>query len=156
MKSFFNKKFTNYIIIYFKILIFLIGIFNILSDECEKSNPFRRSGGCSLQGCTDEEFQSNDCYVDNSIINTQWFNNIISISEIGFNYVDIVKASNGDLIIITNTDSSNEENKFKRNFYGIKNNGHKYYIGPETSEDSTFYQFTTNNVRAQGNIFPIK
>ena len=156
MKSFFKKEFTSYVFIYFKILIFLIGIFNISSDECDKSNPFRRSEGCSSQGCTDEEFNSNTCFVDNSIIYTQWFNNIIPISEIGFNYVDIVTASNGDLIVITNTDSSNEENKLKRNFYGIKNNGHKYYIGPEASEGSTFYQFTTNNIRAQGNIFPIK
>ena len=129
MKSFFKRNLTSCIITYLKINIFIIEIFNILSEECDKSIPFRRNGACSSQGCSEEEFQSNNCYIDNSIINTQYFNNIILISEIGFNFVDIVTTSNEDLIIITNTDSFDEENKFKRNFYGLKNNGHKYYIG---------------------------
>ena len=79
-----------------------------------------------------------NCYIDNSIINIQWFNNIIEISEIGFNYVDLYITSNEDLIIITNTDSSNEDNKFKWNFYGIKTDGHKYNIWPDTSKNSDF------------------
>ena len=156
MKSLFKKKLTKYNSIYLKVLIYLIVIFKILSEECEQSYPFRRNGNCESTGCTVEEFELGNCYIDNSIISTQWFNNIISISEIGFNYVDIVTTSNKDLIIITNTGSIDEENKYKRNFYGIKSDGHKYYIGPENYEETTFYQFTTNNIMAQGNIFSIK
>ena len=156
MKLLFKKKLLSYNNINLKSIILIIGIFNILSDECDVSNPFRRNGAYSSEVCTDEEINSGICYIDNTIINTQWFNNSICISEIGFNYADILTTSNDNLIIITNTDSSNEENKYKRNFYGIKQNGHKYIIGPDTSEYSPFYQFTTNNIRAQGNIFSIK
>ena len=86
---------------------------------------------------------------------TQWFNNIIEISKLGYKYVDIVTTSNGDLIIIASTGSTDEPNKYKRNIYKLKNDGHRYYVGNYTTEDN-FYEINAGTIREFGNIFSIK
>ena len=156
MGIFFAQKYRRYIILYLKYLILLLRIINIL--DCDSVHePILKDGSCSEGQCTDEEFKSEYCKIDNEIIKTQWLNNIIYITEEeGFNYVDIMSTSNEDLILISNTDSTVEENKFKRKFYGLKKNGRNYFIDSDNSKETPFYQFTANSTRAQGDIFSIK
>ena len=156
MGIFFAQKYRRYIILYLKYLILLLRIINIL--DCDSVHePILKDGSCSEGQCTDEEFKSEYCKIDNEIIKTQWLNNIIYITEEeGFNYVDIMSTSNEDLILISNTDSTVEQNQFKRKFYGLKKNGRYYFIKNDTSKETPFYQFTANSIRAQGDIFPIK
>ena len=156
MGIFFGKIYKRYFILYLEYLVLLLRIINILNCD-SVHEPILKEGSCSEGKCTDEEFKSEYCKIDNEIIKTQWFNNIIYITEEeGFNYVDIISTSNEDLIVISNTDSTNEENKFKRKFYGLKKNGRNYFINNDTSKETPFYQLTANNIRNQGDIFSIK
>ena len=155
MMLLFSKAINNYIFTYLKLLLIILRLINIFPLDCDIHYPIEKSNNCIAGQCTDEEFESEVCKINNEIIKTQWFNNIIKISDQGFNYADIVTTSNEDLIIITNTGSS-DENKFKRNFYGLKNNGRNYFIEENSLEETPFYQFTTNSERGQGDIFSIK
>ena len=101
-----NIKFFNII------FIFLIK-FAILRAECDKDNPFKRGEYCSSDFCRENE---DNCFIDNSIIKTQWLNKVFIFNTKNYRYGSIAINDNGDLII--------EYSYYKtRLFFGLKSNG---------------------------------
>ena len=84
----------------------------------DKNLPFL-SGGVCISSCSLEDLRNETCIIDNEIIKTQWINNIIYISENGFNYINIVTTQNNDLIIL----NSSYPNSNTRILYGITKEG---------------------------------
>ena len=104
----------------------LITISNINSEECEIDNPIIKDSECQMIYCPNSQYKDNTCVISNSIIKTQWLNNIILISESPSLYINQLINSNGDLIIMSNKYSS-------RIFYGIKSNGRPFFYSAENN-----------------------
>ena len=124
------KKIRNINFI-FRNCIFIYIFELILSTDCDYDKPILKNSNCIEGQCLSDEFQSNICKINNSLIKVQWFNKIIPVSSTNYTYVDIITMSNGDLII----ESSSYPAQLKRIFYGLKKNGRSYfsYKGKKTS-----------------------
>ena len=135
-----HKRFIN--IIY----IFLIKI-SISKAECDVDRPFKRSGSCSSNICQENE---DNCLIDNSIIKTQWLNNIFIFNDKNYRYGSIAINDNEDLII--------EYSYYKtRLFFGLKKNGDYYFNDKPTKiieieEEESFSRFYSNLIFVTDNI----
>ena len=109
-------------------IIFFFNLFFAFLKDCDKAEPILKENSCRLTYCEQSEFNTNICSINNTIIKTQWLNNIIRISEDYFRYINVVSNKNGDFFIETSpiTESS------KRIFYGLKTNGRLYFQNGET------------------------
>ena len=123
-----NKNLFYIMILYFQII-------HVFSDECERSTPIRIKGNCVLQYCTKEQYDSKECIIDNSIIKTQYPNNVIFFDEPKFRYFNFLNFTNGDMIF----QSSSFPGSNKRIFYGIKNNGRPYFTEESSTKETYFY-----------------
>ena len=111
------------------ILFFLSSnLFFVFLKDWNKTQPILKENNCQLIYCEQSKFNTNECSINNTIIKTQWLNNIIRISEDYFRYINVVSNKNGDFFIETSpiTESS------KRIFYGLKTNGRLYFQNGET------------------------
>ena len=81
---------------------------------------------------TETDFETWICSIKNSIIKSQWLNNIIFIGVQSFKYINFGEYSNGDMII-----EANSPTKGIRMFYGLKNNGRPLFT-IETKEASSY------------------
>ena len=124
---------------YISIFIFS-SLFDIILTECHLENPIMLSNGtCVSQYCSKEDFISNNCKINNSIIKIQWITNIIMVGERYFRYQNLAKFSNGDLIFETSPYSYFNS---KRIFYGLKKNGRFYFKNKTNEEMTSFYSLT--------------
>ena len=115
------------------ILFFLF--FHVVFNECDRDTPIRlNNGSCVMTYCSKEEYESKKCIIDNSIIKTQFLNNLMNFGDISFRYFDFVQFSNGDLILETSSFPPNN----KRIFYGLKNNGRYYFKKNDSNEETPF------------------
>ena len=121
MKVYFKNK--NFII-----FLFSTNLFYAFLKDCSKAEPILKENNCKLIYCEQSQFNTNECSINNTVIKTQWLNNIIRISENYFRYINVVSNRNGDIFIETSptTESS------KRIFYGLKTNGRLYFQNEET------------------------
>jgi WD40 repeat protein len=124
MKVYFKNK--NFII-----FLFSTNLFYAFLKDCNKTEPILKDNYCQLIYCEQSKFNTNECSINNTIIKTQWLNDIIRISDDYFRYINVVSNKNGDIFIETSpvTQSS------KRIFYGLKTNGRFYF----QNEDTPFY-----------------
>ena len=97
-----------FIIIYFQIII-------VKSIDCPRNAPILSPEGCKMQYCSKNQFDSGNYIINNTIIKTQWLNNIIKIGGLKYRYVNIASYSNGDMVIETTC----YEGEPKRYFYGL-------------------------------------
>ena len=101
-------------------IIFIFQIFlgsKMINCDCIKSTPFLREGGCTSNYCSDSELTSNSCSINNTIIKTQWLNDIIIFHNgTKFRAGSLALNSNMDMIIEYSDNN-------KRIFYGLKNDG---------------------------------
>ena len=115
------------------ILFFLL--FHFILNECDRDAPIKlKDDSCIMKYCTKEEYESENCILDNPIIKTQYPNNIITIGEVKFRYLNFVKFSYGDMIFGTSAYPPNN----KRIFYGLKNNGRHYFKKNDSSKEPPF------------------
>ena len=134
--SFKNKihNIKTYKIIIIKILFFFY-LFSLISNECDIITPIRLSNGtCVLKYCTKEEYDLEECTINNTIIKTQFPNKIIIIGEEKFKYLNFLTLSNGDMIIETSPFPATN----KRIFFGLKQNGRYYFIKTNNNEETPF------------------
>ena len=106
----------------FKLIIQIFLFFSIIKSsltECPRDEPILKNGSCRLEYCSDYDFESKECIINNSIIKTQWINNIIIIGDLFYRYINLGSFSNGDMIVETNAYPANK----RRMFYGLKQNG---------------------------------
>ena len=136
--EYYNKNY--YSIFVFFIFVFLF--FQIKSEllECLKGEPILVNGECKSQYCSKEQFNSGFCSINNTIMKTQWLNNIIEIGGLNYRYINFASYSNGDMII--ETTSYPEEPK--RCFYGFKKNGRPFFTNKTTQEETPYYEINTN------------
>ena len=127
-------------LIFIKILFFF-HLFKIILNECDIDTPIKLSNDtCVLKYCTKEEYVSEECSINNTIIKTQFPNNIIIIGEEKFRYMNFVTLSNGDMIIETSPFSANN----KRIFFGLKKNGRYYFNRTNNNDIIPFNSLTTD------------
>jgi len=114
-----------YIIFLFQKIFLFLNILKYCKLYCDnKTLPFL-SGGVCISACRLEDLRNETCILDNEIIKTQWINNIIYISENGFNYINMATTQNNDLIILI----SSFPNSNTRILYGITKEGLGYFDG---------------------------
>lgn len=83
----------------------------------------KKNGGSRFATyCTQVEFSSGSCTIENSIIKTQWLNNIISFDGDIYQYLNIAINSKGDMIVEASVDGGD-----KRYLYGLKSSGRYYF-----------------------------
>ena len=107
--------------IIFHSLLFFLFIKFISSEEisCPKNKPLLISGQCNSTFCSKEDFKSNRCKIANSIIKTQWINNLIRFGDINYRYLTFGSFSSGDLVVEVTCYPKSE----KRLFFSLKQNG---------------------------------
>ena len=106
----------NYIIIR---IIILFQIIKIISNECNRDNPFKLKDNTCISQCSEKQLKSGDCILDNTIIKTQWLTNIIMLNQYLLKYFNYIIYPNGDIIFETSSFPCNS----LRVFYGLKKNG---------------------------------
>ena len=138
----YQKKFIYKITSKFLIIFYLmIHLFDIIELECQKEMPFRKYSQCTPQPCSKSEFESNNCYINNTIIKTQWLNNIIFLGELTFRYINFASYDIGDMIV--ETTSYPESNK--RIFFGIKETGRPFFKNKINNGETLFYSIDIIN-----------
>ena len=144
------KNQRNIFITFLNIIAFLYIIKPGLLEYCDYNHPFRKNGECTDNRCTEEEYQSGHCYIENEIIKTQRITNKIKYSEGGAIYSNLATTPKGDLICI----SSFYEVSTKKFFYGIKNNGRPYFN--INNIETCFNEIDCGTIRNEGNIYAIQ
>ena len=122
---------------YFKIVLLTI-IFEIIRTEssyCSIYSPLMMYSQCTIQYCSKELLDSKVCQVNNTIIKTQWLNNIITLGNMPYRYINFASYSNGDMVVET---TQYPQNAY-RLFYGLKKNGRPLFIDNETNEETPYY-----------------
>ena len=136
-----NKtKYTSKFSIIFLIFV-LVQLINKSLAECPRDRPILISNECKMEYCSKEQFNSSYCKIDNSIIKTQWLNNIIQIGPLNYRYINFASYSNGDMVVETTAFPG--ENK--RYFYGLKNDGRPFFTDKNTHEETPRYVIETNS-----------
>ena len=110
-KSYFYFNFT----VYKSILIFIFIIKSL--SECPKTLPIFK-GECSSIYCNEEQFKSGECQIRNSIMKTQWLNNIIKFENTNGDIYLYVENIHYTTLIFATTLSNNEG----RIIYGLDYN----------------------------------
>ena len=138
----------------FQDLIFkLIAIFEFIQyvkTDCNITHPILKNNKCHSIYCSQQEYNSSICIINNSIAKIQWLTNIIPISEVKFRYIHPFFTKNKDFIIQTTSVLGTS----KRRYYGLTNEGRYYFTdskGKETpnysidaegsSEDELLYKY---------------
>ena len=106
---------------------------NFSECSCERDYPIYKDGYCLSIFCTESEFKSNICSIENDIIKTQWLNNFIIFDEYNYRFTNKVVNDEGDFILIT----SPWNNNGVRLFYVLKKNGDFYFKNDYNQELST-------------------
>ena len=132
MKLIFSNKKTY---IYFcTLFLLLLHLYKCNDLSCNLTHPILKDNICMLTYCTENEFNSSKCIINNKIIKTQWLNNIIPISDIYYRYINPFLTNNNDLIIqITSVLGTSE-----RKFFGLTNEG-RYYFNDSNGEEYPFF-----------------
>ena len=129
------------------IIIFIL--LNIISneiEECERENPIKTENGCFSLYCSESEFQSGKCIKSNSIIRTQWLNNIILVGEKNYRYCNFVSSNNGKMIFYTTAYPDTKE----RIYFGINTNGDPIF---KDSNDNNTYIYKKNAFQNDSNTY---
>ena len=126
-------------------IIYFLLVFHFVLNECNRNTPIRlNNDSCVMKYCTKEEYESKECILDNSIIKTQFPNNLIIFGDFSFRYLNFLQFSNGDMILETSPYPIDPSNN-KRIFYGLKNNGRYYFKTNDSNEETPFYNITIDN-----------
>ena len=135
MKIVNNKKYLTFI----NKLFFLFQLYKCIDINCNKSYPILKENKCVLTYCSEEQFNTSTCIINNQIIKTQWLTNIMKISDKNFRYVSPFLTENKDLIILTTSVSGTSERKY----FGITNDG-RYCFKNSEGEESPYFSINAN------------
>ena len=103
----------------FLIIINLSQFLIYIQYECNTSYPILKEDQCVLIYCTEEEYNKRICIKNNSIIKTQWLNNIILVGEKNYRYLNFITTSKNETFFETTAHPETNE----RIFFGIKQDG---------------------------------
>ena len=113
-------------------LIHFLSIFLIYkTNECNKSFPIFKDNQCLLINCTEEQFNEGICVKNNSIIRTQWLNNIIQVGEKDYRYLNFITTSKNETFFETTAYPETND----RIFFGINQDGSPFF---EESDENRY------------------
>ena len=103
--------------------ILIINILANVLSECDRAKPILKNGECVSTYCTEEQFKTGECVINEPITKKQWLNNIIKFEK-----------TNGDISLIF------EENQkaFLIFSSGSSDNKEKIYFAIDSSNDYIF------------------
>ena len=113
-------------------LLFIFKIIESQNSECGKNDPFLLNNRCASEPCPKEGPNSKDCIINNTIIKTQWLNNIILIGGTDFRYINFASYPNGDMILCTTSFPVQPE----RIFFGLTVDGRPLF---KKNEEEKFF-----------------
>ena len=116
-----------------KILI-IFQLAQYIRSDCNKTHPILKNNECGSIYCSQQDYNSLICIVNNSIAKIQWLTNIIPISNLKFRYIHPFLTKNKDLIIQTTSVLGTAE----RRYYGLTNEG-RYYFTNSKGEETPYY-----------------
>ena len=126
-------------------LIMLLCNVEIILFECPIELPILlQNNTCALLNCSESDFETKYCQINNTQIKTQWITNIIIIGDLDFRYINFGTFSNGDFVVGTTACPRSN----KRMFYGLKNNGRGFF--KNNSKETEFYWFQAENEEQSG------
>ena len=128
------KTYNSKYLFYFNI-IFLFHIIKAEIKECSKEQPILISGECKLEYCSKEQFDLKQCQVNNTIVKTQWINNLIIFGEGTYRYLSYGIFDNDDIVI----ESTCYPLRQKRMFYGLKRDGRPFFKNKTNNKETPFY-----------------
>ena len=109
---------------YYLLIIIFISFFEITNSiECNTSHPILKDEECLLIYCKEEEFNSEHCLKNNSIIKAQWLNNIIQVGDKNYRYLNFISTSKNETFFETSDHPGSDQ----RIFFGIKEDGSPYF-----------------------------
>ena len=138
------KKMTPKKIIISFNLLFICSILNVGATECPKDKPILIDGECKLEYCTEDQFNSKYCQINNTIAKTQWINNLIIFGEHPFRYLGFGLFSDGSFVIET----TSYPEQPKRKFFGLKRDGRPFFTDKINNEETSYY---TKDISGQNN-----
>ena len=118
--------------IFIKIIISLDLIICSTLTECPKELPILKNNNCFSIYCSEEQFSSEECVINNNIIKTKWLNHIIKFEN-----------TNGDLFLDSSYDSykvvfsTTLSNNKDRIFYA-RDNEQKFFFRNYDGENKSF------------------
>ena len=115
-----------------KICLMTFDLNNFSKCSCDREKPIYKNGECQSIYCTESEFRSNICSIENDIIKEQWLNNFIVFNEYNYRFTNKIINDEGDFILITSPMYSGI-----RLFYVLKKNGSFYFKNDDNQEIST-------------------
>ena len=118
------------------ILLFSLIIFKIIYSECPENLPILKNNNCESTYCTESEFKSNVCSINNTKIKTQWLTNIIIFGDNNARFINFANFSNGDFVVEA---TPCKLIKTIRYFFGLKNNGRDLF--KVNNKETQFYYF---------------
>ena len=130
--------FLQKIILFFSLFLFLPQKCKGLT--CDKARPILKDNSCDSIYCTEEEFISTTCIINNDVIKTQWLTSIIEISDIYSRYIHPFLTSNNDLIIQTTSTIGTGD----RTYYGLTNEG-RYFFADENGKETPYYTISVTD-----------
>ena len=127
-------------------LFFLFQLIKVILNECYRDIPIKlKNGSCVLKYCSQVEYDSKECIIDNPIIKTQFLNDIIILGENSFMFIDFITFTTKEMIVVTSSFPGSE----KRIFYGLNENGTYYFKKENSDEESPFFSFPTTNEKVE-------
>ena len=141
----FKKRFFISTLVY---LSFLFHLSKSNDFSCNKTHPILKNDECLSIYCSEEEFNSSICIINNEIIKTQWLTNIMAISGTDYRHIHPFLTSKEDLIIQTTSLLGTSE----RNFYGITREG-RYYFTDSEEKESPYFSINAMKTDSIENIY---
>jgi len=113
-------------------LLLIVYLLKIILNSCEKETPILHGGNCESLFCSEDQFSSGECKINNDIIKIQWLNNVIFMGNEYSAYTLLGNYSNGDIVIFVE-DNALSPHRF---FYGLKKNGRPLFKDSNNNETS--------------------
>ena len=142
----------------FKIIKIIIYQFFLLKlvfsedNECSREAPIKKRTQCLSQSCTQEQFDLGECIISNSIVKTQWLNNIIIIGDRDFRYINFMTTSKGEIIIYNVAYPS----KNYRIFFGMNSKGDPIFKDLNNNNNYIIKKNVSNLIRYESDISLLK
>ena len=139
------KEYLNPFKLSIYILYFFLITLEIISCECPENQPILKNNACSFSYCTESEFNSNYCSINNTKIKTQWLTNIIIFGDMNARFINFASFSNGDFVVEATPCKLIKAIRF---FFGLKNNGRDLF--KINNKETPFYSFEILNENNSG------
>ena len=126
---------TKFII---KVFLFIFQNLILLKKNAKKKTPIKFGTECLAKYCSKSQFISGECKISNSLVKTQWLNDIVLVGELNFRYTNFITSSKGEMIVY----SVAYPNNANRIYYGIDSKDNPLF----KDANVIYFRISTNNL----------